>query len=431
MGAAGRDLIRKALDAARSSLDEREAKSLLAMYGIPTPAGTVVHDAQRAAAAVEALGGPAVLKALGPDIQHKSDLGLVELDVRDAAAARAAYHRIVDRAAGRASEGVLVEELVPHERELLGRHAPRRAVRPGHRVRPGRHLHGGGRRRGLRAGAARRQRRSRTPGRAARQAPARPAARAPARGHGSVARHPDGSGSAGRRSPGDRGDRCQSPACLGDSPGRRGCAGDPRRAGRRCPRRRGRGVGGADGRRSTPRHIPSSAGPRRRLLPGFGRGRRRFRGPRKVGRLGLGEPGRGRLRGRDLPDQSKGRGDHGPAGVRLPGRPSGDAGPRDLRPRRGCGDPGRRGVRPPRRAGDDRHRRRFRGGRRRRHRPAGPARARGGRRRSHPRRPQLHGRPLHERAPERRRLRHLASRAGTAQRHLAVRQHRHAASDDG
>jgi acyl-CoA synthetase (NDP forming) len=119
MGAAGRDLIRKALDAGRSALDEREAKALLAMYGVPTPAGTVVHDAQRAAAVVEALGRPAVLKALGPDIQHKSDLGLVELDVRDAAAARAAYHRIVDRAAGRAEEGVLVEELVPHERELL------------------------------------------------------------------------------------------------------------------------------------------------------------------------------------------------------------------------------------------------------------------------------------------------------------------------
>ena len=119
MGAAGRDLIRAALDAGRSSLDEREAKALLAMYGIPTPAGIVVHDAQRAAAAVEALGRPAVLKALGPDIQHKSDLGLVELDIRDTAAARAAYHRIVDRAAGRADEGVLVEEFVPHDRELL------------------------------------------------------------------------------------------------------------------------------------------------------------------------------------------------------------------------------------------------------------------------------------------------------------------------
>ncbi|HET6474605.1 MAG TPA: acetate--CoA ligase family protein [Thermoleophilia bacterium] len=119
MGTTGRDLIRRALGAGRTSLDEREAKLLLAMYGVPTPAGTVVHDAQRAASVVEALGRPTVLKALGPDIQHKSDLGLVELDVRDAASARAAYHRIIDRAAGRAEDGVLVEEFVPHQRELL------------------------------------------------------------------------------------------------------------------------------------------------------------------------------------------------------------------------------------------------------------------------------------------------------------------------
>jgi len=119
MSAPGRDLIQKALAEGRTSLDEHEAKRLLAMYGVPTPAGAVVRSAQRAAEVVEALGGPAAIKALGPDIQHKSDLGLVALDVRDAAAARAAFHRIVDRAAGRAETGVLVEEFVPHERELL------------------------------------------------------------------------------------------------------------------------------------------------------------------------------------------------------------------------------------------------------------------------------------------------------------------------
>ena len=112
-------LISRALAAGRAALNERDAKLLLAAYDIPTPAGTVVHSAQDAAAAVAALGGPAVLKGLGPDIQHKSDTGLVELGVRDAPAARAAYHRIMDRGAGRVEEGVLVEEWVPHERELL------------------------------------------------------------------------------------------------------------------------------------------------------------------------------------------------------------------------------------------------------------------------------------------------------------------------
>ena len=117
--AAGARVILNALAAGRIALNERDAKLLLAAYDIPTPAGTVVHSAQDAATAVAALGGLAVLKGLGPDIQHKSDTGLIELGVRDAPSARAAYHRIMDRGAGRVEEGVLVEEWVPHERELL------------------------------------------------------------------------------------------------------------------------------------------------------------------------------------------------------------------------------------------------------------------------------------------------------------------------
>jgi acyl-CoA synthetase (NDP forming) len=117
--AAGSQILLNALAAGRIALNERDAKLLLAACDIPTPAGTVVHSAQDAAAAVESLGGQAVLKGLGPDIQHKSDTGLIEIGVRDAPAARAAYHRIMDRGAGRVEEGVLVEEWVPHERELL------------------------------------------------------------------------------------------------------------------------------------------------------------------------------------------------------------------------------------------------------------------------------------------------------------------------
>ena len=64
------------------------------------------------------LGCPVVMKGLGPDVQHKTDCGLIVTDVRGEGAARAAYHRIVDRGAGRV-QGVLVEEWVPHDREFL------------------------------------------------------------------------------------------------------------------------------------------------------------------------------------------------------------------------------------------------------------------------------------------------------------------------
>ncbi len=111
-------LVRRAVREGRAALDEGEAKALLAAYGVPTPLGKVVHTAQAAAAAVVALETRCVLKGVGADVQHKSDSGLVQLDVRDAPSARRAFHRIEDRGAGRVT-GVLVEEWVPHERELL------------------------------------------------------------------------------------------------------------------------------------------------------------------------------------------------------------------------------------------------------------------------------------------------------------------------
>ena len=46
----------------------------------------VVHSADDAAAAASALGFPVVLKAGAADLVHKSDVGGVALDLRDAAA---------------------------------------------------------------------------------------------------------------------------------------------------------------------------------------------------------------------------------------------------------------------------------------------------------------------------------------------------------
>jgi hypothetical protein len=95
----GREAVCRALRAGRKALDENEAKTLLSAYGIRTPFGRVVATVQEAARAVEMLNRPAVIKALGPDIQHKSDCGLIVLDVRDAAGARASFHRVVDHGA--------------------------------------------------------------------------------------------------------------------------------------------------------------------------------------------------------------------------------------------------------------------------------------------------------------------------------------------
>jgi acetyltransferase len=92
-----------------------EAMRLLDAYGIPTPAGDVVEDAQEAERVAKEIGGPVVMKIASPDILHKSDIGGVEVgipieDVRDT------YHTLLERATSHDPDatilGVQVEELV-------------------------------------------------------------------------------------------------------------------------------------------------------------------------------------------------------------------------------------------------------------------------------------------------------------------------------
>jgi acetate---CoA ligase (ADP-forming) len=87
------------------TLAEHEGKAALAARGVPVPRSQVV-TADDAASAARALGFPVVIKATG-NIEHKSDIGGVVLDVRSAADAAAAAERL-----SRISGTVLVEEMV-------------------------------------------------------------------------------------------------------------------------------------------------------------------------------------------------------------------------------------------------------------------------------------------------------------------------------
>ena len=66
-----------------------EVSALLGPYGL-APVGTTHHAPEAAVAAAEALGYPVVLKAADPRIVHKSDRGLVRIDLRSSSEVRAA-----------------------------------------------------------------------------------------------------------------------------------------------------------------------------------------------------------------------------------------------------------------------------------------------------------------------------------------------------
>jgi acetyltransferase len=112
---AGR-IVSAARAAGRTLLTEAESKGLLAAYGLPTVGTRVAASADEAVAHAEAIGYPAVLKLHSFTVTHKTDVGGVQLDLKDEAAVRRAYDAIRAglEAHGRADafDGVTVQPMV-------------------------------------------------------------------------------------------------------------------------------------------------------------------------------------------------------------------------------------------------------------------------------------------------------------------------------
>lgn len=90
---------------------ERRASALLAEHGVPVVPNVLVSTADGAVEAAERVGYPVVVKLAADEIEHKSDIGGVKLNLGDAQAVRQAFTDVVDagRRAGVADAGALVQ----------------------------------------------------------------------------------------------------------------------------------------------------------------------------------------------------------------------------------------------------------------------------------------------------------------------------------
>ncbi len=88
------------------TLTEHEGKAELSTFGVPVPRSTLAAPSAAAAAAT-ALGFPVVLKAVGAHLEHKTEVGGVALNLRDAAEVEEAAGRL-----GALSHTLLVEEMI-------------------------------------------------------------------------------------------------------------------------------------------------------------------------------------------------------------------------------------------------------------------------------------------------------------------------------
>ena len=96
---------------------------MLSRYGIPVVGERLVRSADAAAAAAEALGMPVVLKVESPDLPHKTEAGVIRLNLRTAAEVRTGYAEVMANAARVTPpprlNGVLVQPMVPAGTEVL------------------------------------------------------------------------------------------------------------------------------------------------------------------------------------------------------------------------------------------------------------------------------------------------------------------------
>ena len=107
----------------RTLLNEVESKAILRDAGIPATAATLATTRAEAQDQAEAMGYPVVLKVVSPDIAHKSDVGGVQLNLKDRDTVGAAFDTILASATkaepGARIKGVSVQQMAPQGTEVI------------------------------------------------------------------------------------------------------------------------------------------------------------------------------------------------------------------------------------------------------------------------------------------------------------------------
>ena len=105
------------------TLTEREAKAVLALYGVPVVGERLARSADDAVNAAALLGYPVVLKVESPDLPHKTEAGVIRLNLRSANEVRDGYAAVMANADKVSPppriNGVLVQPMVPLGIEMV------------------------------------------------------------------------------------------------------------------------------------------------------------------------------------------------------------------------------------------------------------------------------------------------------------------------
>lgn len=111
-------ILQRAMREGRKTLSEYESKQVLSSYQIPVTEEILVKQQGDVVQAARAIGYPVVMKGCSADIAHKTERGLIRIDLRSDREVLNAFDEI---AAGMQGQGgdVLIQKMVAGRRELV------------------------------------------------------------------------------------------------------------------------------------------------------------------------------------------------------------------------------------------------------------------------------------------------------------------------
>ncbi|MBN8751529.1 ATP-grasp domain protein [Xylophilus ampelinus] len=119
------DSVADMLDRAQGvrTLAESQSKEVLSAYGVPVVSERLVQSAEAALTVARGIGFPVVIKVESPDLPHKTEAGVVRLNIRDEEELAAAYIEVMGNAAKVEPppriNGVLVQPMVTAGVEIM------------------------------------------------------------------------------------------------------------------------------------------------------------------------------------------------------------------------------------------------------------------------------------------------------------------------
>jgi acetate---CoA ligase (ADP-forming) len=117
--AKAKSVIEQAQQAGRDILSANDVYTIFEAFGIPVAPWRVVASATDAVAAADAIGYPVVVKVDSDKIDHKSDMGGVAVNLKDAAAVRGAVEEMQSRLRQFGNLNFFVQKFLPGGRELI------------------------------------------------------------------------------------------------------------------------------------------------------------------------------------------------------------------------------------------------------------------------------------------------------------------------